>query len=892
MGNYYKRYIYKNGVKLGPYYYSNRKVDGKVISTYLGTKEPTKFNFKVNPVNKKIVIAVLSVISVALLIYIAMNMGLFGTGQSIVDSGTTGIIGSVPGEEVIPAEEITSVEIVNDSNLTVEEIVIEGRGKPIEEIPEVITEQGQATINSQVEWSKEVKLKKNGPARVQVPSQATDIVVYSIDEQGNKAEVSDTNVGVTAQVSSEIILDDGEPAIVSFFKKIFNFLTGNVVTVSESEGIKEVVINENKNKYEVNYKTPGPTVTEEETDNGKRVTVSSPSGLQYENVIVYTNIESLGISDAGSIMIYSVNQNEYVSYTNIEDTDGSGILDYLEWVSPDANNQTYEIIVVTRAEHLDGNRAFISDVYDEVKEQDDIWSEEIPDMHYVRVTFEKNLTSENDITIFPKIGSGNPRIEVYEKNSDVLIAEFVDMVDNEYNQVLLTNLQNEQDTFDLKIVGGSVFFDYIVDPTLTPVSIPSLRAQVCSAEDNNAVKGSFNQACDGNYPQTCSSGDRLSCNDNILETHTSSATNRWGGIRISSYNSAVTDCASITQVRLCYEWWKSDNRVTACDISVDADGGVSYTSVVSTCPGNTANPGVTCTDITSLELSWTCSNFFGASGTRALAKSEGRKSGGGGTRTLTWDALYFEVTYALPNQPPTIDSVDAIPPILPLEETTRQVIFNVQVSDPDGYTDISSVSAQFSYGAEPVRSGGCVLQSGAGNTAIYTCTVDMWYYDMGLVFWNVLVTATDSQAQQDTDNTQTFEYQELRAIVIDSPVSLSWSPLNPGSSTPISSNNDPTVVRNTGNAENSFIFITAYDLIGQTNPIYTIPALNFRAGPTFGAECSASQLSHGVPIWIFGANLPRGPGATEQIYYCLTSVPYVSSQAYSATGANAWRIEI
>ena len=36
----YKRYIYKNGKKIGPYYYENKKVDGKVISTYLGTTLP------------------------------------------------------------------------------------------------------------------------------------------------------------------------------------------------------------------------------------------------------------------------------------------------------------------------------------------------------------------------------------------------------------------------------------------------------------------------------------------------------------------------------------------------------------------------------------------------------------------------------------------------------------------------------------------------------------------------------------------------------------------------------------------------------------------------------------------------------------------------------------
>ncbi|MBI2044603.1 hypothetical protein HYT23_00940 [Candidatus Pacearchaeota archaeon] len=879
MGNFYKRYIYKNGVKHGPYYYSNKKVDGKVISTYLGTDEPTRFNFKVNPNNKKIVIAFLSLVSVALAIYVVMNLGLFGTGKSIVDSGATGIIGSVPGEEI------------NEPNLSVGDIAVD-KIKEIEEVPEVITEQKQAIINSEVEWSKEIKLKKEGPAKVQIPIQATDIVVYSVDEQGNKEEVSDTNIGVTAQASSEIVLDEKEPAIISFFKKIFNFFkgTGNVVTISETEEFKEVIINENKNKYEIQYKTPGPIVTEEETNNGKKVTVSSPPGLQYNDVTVYTNIESLGISDAGSIIIYSVNQEEYVEYTNIDDTNEDGILDYLEWVSPDANNQTFEIIVITKAEHLGQNREFISDIYNEVKELDNIWSEEIPDMHYVRVTFEKNLTQENDITIFVKIGRGNPKIEVYEENSDIKLAEFSSLVDNEYNTIYLTNLQNEQDTFDLKIVGGSVFFDHVVDPVAQPGGTPDLRAQVCWGEDN-AAQGSFAVACDGIYPGACASaGDRLSCNDNVLETHTSSTTSNWGGIRIQSYNSAVTDCQSITQVRLCYEWWTSNLRVTQCDISIDANGGASYTAVTTICPGTSANSGVTCVDVTSLE-SWNCENFFGSSGTRTLAKSEFRKSSGGGTREMTWDVLYFDVTYTVPNQPPVIDSVGPVPSVGPLEGTTRPAIFNIQVSDPDGFADVTSVNAEFSLIGEPTRSGACLFDSNIdADTAIYICTVNMQYYDKNGV-WSVLVTATDTQSQQDTDNTQTFTYQLLKAIVINQPTgALNWPTLNPGTIS-IPSNNDPNTIENTGNYEGP-IFITAYNLIGNTNPAENIPASNFRAGITLDLECTATQLQDGISVSITGSNLPRGVGATEDIYYCLTSVPYVSSQSYSANGANSWRIEI
>ncbi|MEK6861296.1 MAG: LamG-like jellyroll fold domain-containing protein, partial [Nanoarchaeota archaeon] len=63
---------------------------------------------------------------------------------------------------------------------------------------------------------------------------------------------------------------------------------------------------------------------------------------------------------------------------------------------------------------------------------------------YVRVTFEKNLTNKNDITIYPRIVEGNPKIEVYEKGGTEKIAEFTSINNNEYNKIFLTNLGQGQ----------------------------------------------------------------------------------------------------------------------------------------------------------------------------------------------------------------------------------------------------------------------------------------------------------------------------------------------------------------------------------------------------------------------------------------------------------------
>ncbi|MGY4884634.1 MAG: right-handed parallel beta-helix repeat-containing protein [Nanobdellota archaeon] len=146
-----------------------------------------------------------------------------------------------------------------------------------------------------------------------------------------------------------------------------------------------------------------------------------------------------------------------------------------------------EVIVIVFAYHLNSTRDFISDIYEEVVTLDDIWSEEIPDGDYVRVTFERNITSDKDITIYPRIVSGTPIIEVYEVNQSTLLAEFNPVVNDTYNKIYLTNLTGEQDTFDLLINGGTLQFDHIVDPTSTYDFNDRINNKAYNGSDANPV---------------------------------------------------------------------------------------------------------------------------------------------------------------------------------------------------------------------------------------------------------------------------------------------------------------------------------------------------------------------------------------------------------------------
>jgi hypothetical protein len=128
-------------------------------------------------------------------------------------------------------------------------------------------------------------------------------------------------------------------------------------------------------------------------------------------------------------------------------------------------------IYITNAIHLDRNRIFLEDIYDLVYERDYIYAS-ISNNEYIRITFEEELDFTKDITIYAK-SSNNGKVEVYEKDSDIKIADFGTIFSDGKYKILLTSLIGKQNTFDLKVVGGTVDFDYIFDPPAVVVNFTS-----------------------------------------------------------------------------------------------------------------------------------------------------------------------------------------------------------------------------------------------------------------------------------------------------------------------------------------------------------------------------------------------------------------------------------
>src|SRR3989338_5488280 len=127
------------------------------------------------------------------------------------------------------------------------------------------------------------------------------------------------------------------------------------------------------------------------------------------------------------------------------DSDGNGKLDYVEWITPHLSNQSFDIILITMAEHLDAEKAFIEDVTETAKTLDENYTPEIPDGHYVRAVFEVNLTNKKDITLYARSPNGGS-VQVYEKDSEVLLADFGAFgIERERKPIFLTNLSESYD---------------------------------------------------------------------------------------------------------------------------------------------------------------------------------------------------------------------------------------------------------------------------------------------------------------------------------------------------------------------------------------------------------------------------------------------------------------
>ncbi len=359
------------------------------------------------------------------------------------------------------------------------------------------------------------KVKIVTPSQTFIKQGSNDVVAFKANETGKHKIVLSYN-GKTEEYSFEVVGNavgqESVKALTENIEKTDNLSTASSVFSNGSNLptgiINGLIHNVQKNARGTSYNLR--VKVNQTSSNSKGLIISKK---QSENVEVKRSIPAKWrIKDAGKIKVYWEEENKEIDFKAI-DSNNDGYLDEVNWISGNlTSEQTFDIIIITKAEHLDNNRTFISDIYDSVKDLDGNWSESINDGEFVRVKFEKNLTKDNDITLFPRVVSGTPKIEVYEKDKDIKIAEFSNLKNNEYNKVLLTSLVGAQDSFDLRVLNGGVEFDYIVDPQIQIDNSPSPSIGITTLDNRTYVVAWVNGLNVGYFQVYDTNGTNLTTN--------------------------------------------------------------------------------------------------------------------------------------------------------------------------------------------------------------------------------------------------------------------------------------------------------------------------------------------------------------------------------------------
>ena len=235
---------------------------------------------------------------------------------------------------------------------------------------------------------------------------------YATDEEiaDMQAKEAEENNVVEPTVEKEIV-----EFVNNRSDEYSSVLSGNVVE-GEVE-INESVVDVEQNVTEVVEENAETNVSEAPQEGvpsieGNNITINPDSQIEINES---EDVES----SVPEIITKNITSNE-TGLTRVRikfnayDLDKDGYVDYVEWIVPHLSEQVYEIIYIEKAVHLDENKEFVSDIYDDVKELDGNWSEVINNSHYVRVTFEQELDNTKDITIYARaVNNESSSIEVY-----------------------------------------------------------------------------------------------------------------------------------------------------------------------------------------------------------------------------------------------------------------------------------------------------------------------------------------------------------------------------------------------------------------------------------------------------------------------------------------------
>jgi hypothetical protein len=214
-----------------------------------------------------------------------------------------------------------------------------------------------------------------------------------------------------------------------------------------------------------------------------------------------------------------------------------------------------------------------------------------------------------------------------------------------------------------------------------------------------------------------------------------------------------------------------------------------------------------------------------------------------------------DVMFKVDTSPPVIYDVQVQPSANPIEDSVAYVSVNFSADDTTGVTGAVH-HAELSLGSESALNSSCYSYNISATARRFECKLPMqYYYAAGI--WAAELQACDLNLLCNMTVMGSMTYNELKAWVSDTDtVSFGGYRLSDAAIFP-----DYVTLRNTGNVNNTNITLTAYSLVGISDPSYLLPAdgVVFKVGPVANWGTATGLLS-GVAVRIDGAYLDRrGP---------------------------------
>lgn len=323
----FKKYIRRGGKVYGPYLYENKRVDGKVITSYVGRGQAE--SRRTFPYFVIFFVLALSVFSILMLTSSNFFIGLASQeppplygGSTPESGGSSG--GGGGGESGTPSVEVVGIkpgETFQYENPGIIVEVVAADGSLVGSRQEAfifVSEPKQNTLvlsDRLVRWSMGLEIPRRiegYEAKVEFPS---NIRYIDVIKQGGVGGPSKVNI---------------RPVSVSegFFGKFSNILN---IEAPKDESF-EVSISD-PGEYEISFSTP-QVVTYEEVIYGdgsvkKRITLNNPSNVDYKGISIVTALDVVRVFREDDISITSSGGNS-VEFS-VFDPDGDGVLDYVRF---------------------------------------------------------------------------------------------------------------------------------------------------------------------------------------------------------------------------------------------------------------------------------------------------------------------------------------------------------------------------------------------------------------------------------------------------------------------------------------------------------------------------------------------------------------------------------